>query len=88
MGRLKQSNKDKTVLVLNKLFLPPCPNCKSTDIVHTDTGRKVIISAYDFFNSMASGLPPDTTKNPKSRAFRCNKCGTVWDEEGGMFRIV
>lgn len=70
-----------------KLFVPPCPLCKSSDAVEmTHTGR-AIICASELVKQMmrnAKGLPPS---DPDAKCYRCNKCHTVYDNRGGRIQV-
>jgi hypothetical protein len=60
-----------------KYTQPVCPVCSSLDISAEDGDRKVLAA------SMLIGLPLPHRKPPESR-WRCQTCGTHWeDSEGG-----
>jgi len=66
--------------VWRKIFLPPCPNCSSDDVEDLGNG-KALLTFQDVIDQMNGRKFPDCHK------YRCNKCQTVWDSNGGKFQI-
>lgn len=62
-----------------KIFNPTCPNCHSSDTVDQGEGKAL----YNFTDIMNRSMG----KKEDSHVYRCNKCGTVWDDKGGKFQV-
>lgn len=77
--------KAKERKVFDRIFLPPCPNCKTNKNVEDLGAGKVIICGFDFFKNIMEGKAPDSSQGHK---YRCNKCRTLWDEDGGRISIT